>query len=295
MDDDYALERAKQAVQSGNWHQAFGGELVLAGSRLTNTGYSLAAEPFAIQTDIMGTALMLANPRLSNELPAVSMGIRALENRPGATYWQNVGFSGLEYGKAVSQYNLLESGYNYVQNPTLDTARSFGDQAGLTAIQAGLYASTGVQWKTRSANVLDGSNFLNVSDAGGIDLLHPGLNLPTYNGTTYGILLSEGHMIQLRSGNASAAYSNYPSASHVEGKAAVWIRQNGASTGTLYHNNAGGVCGFCNSQISTLLPQGATLEVIPPAGSVPPRGWYVPSRSYVGNSASPKVNVVPGN
>ena len=114
-------------------------------------------------------------------------------------------------------------------------------------------------------------------------------DLPEFTGTqTSGVLVTnEGKVIPLESGNPSL--SNYPAASHVEGKAAIELRASGSSGGTVYHNNPGGTCPFCNSLLSTLLPEGATLRVVPPAGAVArtPR-WIDVIKDFVGNSATPK-------
>jgi hypothetical protein len=71
--------------------------------------------------------------------------------------------------------------------------------------------------------------------------------LPAFNGVnTEGVLITnEGQVIPLRSGNANPIYANYPAASHVEGKAATWIRENGSTGGIVYQNNPNGTCGFC--------------------------------------------------
>ncbi|WP_255356982.1 DddA-like double-stranded DNA deaminase toxin [Duganella sp. Root336D2] len=96
--------------------------------------------------------------------------------------------------------------------------------------------------------------------------------LPEYDGkTTYGVLVTnEGKVIQLRSGGKEVPYSGYKavSASHVEGKAAIWIRENASSGGTVYHNNTTGTCGYCNSQVKALLPEGVELKIVPPANAV---------------------------
>jgi hypothetical protein len=105
------------------------------------------------------------------------------------------------------------------------------------------------------------------------------------------LITNEGEVISLQSGNASPTYANYPAALHVEGKAAIAIRESGSSGGVVYHNNPNGTCGFCNSQVPTLLPEGAELTVIPPAGTVPSSArWYVNPEPYVGNSSIPKPN-----
>ena len=94
--------------------------------------------------------------------------------------------------------------------------------------------------------------------------------LPKYDGTTYGILITnEGDVVPLQSGPPDPRYSNYPPAKHVEGKAAIWIREHGSTGGVVYHNNPGGTCGLCNSQVKTLLPEGASLRIVPPADAVP--------------------------
>jgi len=120
--------------------------------------------------------------------------------------------------------------------------------------------------------------------------------LPAYDGkTTHGVLTTnEGDTVHLTSGNADPRYANYPAASHVEGKAAIAIRDSGSSGGTVEHNNTGGTCGFCNAQLPTLLPEGAQLTVVPPANAVPAnsRAVAVPT-TYVGNANEPKPPKTP--
>jgi hypothetical protein len=115
--------------------------------------------------------------------------------------------------------------------------------------------------------------------------------LPEYDGvTTYGVLITnEGNVVPLQSGGGNPLYGNYSSAGHVEGKAAIWIRENGSSGGVLYHNNPGGTCGRCNGQIRRLLPEGARLRVVSPENAVPKnRRARVNPPPYVGDSAEPK-------
>jgi hypothetical protein len=134
--------------------------------------------------------------------------------------------------------------------------------------------------------------------AGRDERLHAAISagLPKYDGkTTYGVLITnEGNVVPLQSGQTSPLYSNYPPAGHVEGKAAIWIRENASTGGVLYHNNTGGTCGFCNSQISTLLPEGARLRVVPPgnAAAKNSRANEGPT-DYTGNSAMPNPPPVP--
>jgi RHS repeat-associated protein len=116
--------------------------------------------------------------------------------------------------------------------------------------------------------------------------------LPPFDGrTTHGVLVTnQGRVISLQSGNPNPAFANYPAAGHCEGQAAIWIRQNSSTGGVVYHNNPNGTCGFCHAQVPTLLPEGATLSVVPPAGAVPPPRWHINPNPYVGNSATPRPN-----
>ena len=113
--------------------------------------------------------------------------------------------------------------------------------------------------------------------------------LPEFTGeSTSGVLVTnEGGVIPLESGNPSL--SNYPAASHVEGKAALELRSSGSSGGTVYHNNPSGTCPYCNSQLPTLLPEGVTLRVAPPDGAIArTRRWIDVVKDYVGNANDPK-------
>jgi hypothetical protein len=116
----------------------------------------------------------------------------------------------------------------------------------------------------------------------------PTLSLPKFDGKTSGILFTnEGRIIELKSGTPDPAYSIYPAAKHVEGKAAIWIRENGSSGGVVFHNNPNGTCRGCNSNIPTLLPEGATLYALPEAGTMARRSWTDIRKPYIGNSAQP--------
>jgi hypothetical protein len=113
--------------------------------------------------------------------------------------------------------------------------------------------------------------------------------LPKYDGTTYGILITnEGDVVPLQSGPPDPRYSNYAPAKHVEGKAAIWIRDHGSSGGVVYHNNTEGTCGYCVSQVPTLLPEGARLRIVPPADAVPKNSQYTAAAiDRVGNERLP--------
>ena len=80
-------------------------------------------------------------------------------------------------------------------------------------------------------------------------------------------------------------------AGHAEGKAAIWMRENGVADAVFYHNNPIGTCNWCHPQISTLLPEGASMLVVPPAGTViPGPRWHIKPDPYVGNSRIPKTS-----
>jgi len=114
--------------------------------------------------------------------------------------------------------------------------------------------------------------------------------LPKYDGkTTYGILITnEGDVVPLQSGGATPLFDNYSSASHVEGKAAIWIRDHGSTGGVVYHNNTDGTCGYCVSHVPTLLPEGARLSIVPPPDAVPNNSRYKASPiDRVGNEKRP--------
>jgi hypothetical protein len=68
------------------------------------------------------------------------------------------------------------------------------------------------------------------------------------------------------------------------------LRDNNSSGGTIYHNNTDGTCGFCNSQVETLLPNNAILFGVPPFDAIAKkRGATQDPIPYIGNSAMPKL------
>jgi SCP1.201-like deaminase len=114
--------------------------------------------------------------------------------------------------------------------------------------------------------------------------------LPGYDReTTYGVLITnEGNVVPLRSG-PPRSFKNYPPSKHVEGKAAIRIRENGSSGGVVFHNNTGGTCGLCDAQLERLLPETAQLDVVPPTGGVPKNSNAVAEPTfYVGDDVLPK-------
>jgi hypothetical protein len=111
--------------------------------------------------------------------------------------------------------------------------------------------------------------------------------LPEFDGkTTHGLLITnEGNVEELKSGAPDPRYANYEAAGHVEGMAAIRIRELGSSGGVVFHNNTDGTCWYCQSHIGTLLPEGATLLSIPPKGAVAKNLKAQPRpRPHVGNS-----------
>jgi hypothetical protein len=111
--------------------------------------------------------------------------------------------------------------------------------------------------------------------------------LPKFDGvTTYGVLITdEGDVVSFRSGGASSFYPTYASGGHTETQAARWMSDHGSSGGVLFHNNTGGKCGYCNSQLETFLPENVPLWVVPPADArAEKRGAVQNPKRYVGNS-----------
>jgi hypothetical protein len=100
---------------------------------------------------------------------------------------------------------------------------------------------------------------------------------------------NEGEQVELGSGSPDPQFRNYPAASHVEGKAAVHLRRQESTGGTVYHNNTDGTCPYCHSMLRTLLPEGAILAVVPPPDAKPKTSrWKATPTSYVGNEKDPK-------
>lgn len=84
-------------------------------------------------------------------------------------------------------------------------------------------------------------------------------------------------------GGEPTPYLNYVAAGHVEGKAAIQIRQMGSTGGTIHHNNPNGICVYCHHTVPTLLPVGATLTVVPPPqAKAPSPRWHAEPTTYVG-------------
>lgn len=86
-------------------------------------------------------------------------------------------------------------------------------------------------------------------------------------------------------------YRHYVAAGHVEGKAAIEIRRSGSTGGTIHHNNPFGTCVYCLHQVPVLLPEGATLTIVPPADALPRSAWWAPETvTLVGNADEPTLS-----
>jgi hypothetical protein len=82
---------------------------------------------------------------------------------------------------------------------------------------------------------------------------------------------------------------NYAASGHVEGQAALIMRQQGVSRAELFIDNPNGICGYCSAQVPTLLSEGAELIVRTPLGTVPPSSRWFNGRAFIGNAADPKT------
>jgi hypothetical protein len=115
--------------------------------------------------------------------------------------------------------------------------------------------------------------------------------LPKYDDkTTYGLLITnEGNVVPLRSG-PPRSFQNYPPSKHMEGKGAIWIRENNSSGGVVYHNNTDGTCGLCDAQLERLLPHKAILDVVPPPDAIPKNAQAMAKPTwYIGDAIMPKL------
>jgi hypothetical protein len=129
-----------------------------------------------------------------------------------------------------------------------------------------------------------------------------GVDLPRSNfKDTKGVLVTAdptspgGFVVEnLQNGGANPQHSNYISAGHAEGKAALSMRDSGPQQGLVFHNNEGGTCSYCNGMLETMLPPGVRMTVMPPTSQtvlVPPkRGASLTPRAFVGNADPMKPN-----
>jgi hypothetical protein len=121
-----------------------------------------------------------------------------------------------------------------------------------------------------------------------IEQLRPIVQLPKFDGKTSAVLLTDdGRVIELKSGSPDPRY-DYPAVKHAEGKAAILMRDHDSSGGIVFHNNPDGTCRICNTNLPTLLPEGARLWIVPPADAVAPNEYWIDiPKPYTGNSARP--------
>jgi uncharacterized Zn-binding protein involved in type VI secretion len=116
--------------------------------------------------------------------------------------------------------------------------------------------------------------------------------LPEFDGQTSGVLVPEnppGPPVELQSGPRTGARFPYSQADgHVETQGALWMKENGVTQATLYHNNPKGTCGNCDYYLPTFLDQNSTMTVVPPENAVAPTPrWVDVPKTYTGNSNSP--------
>jgi hypothetical protein len=120
-----------------------------------------------------------------------------------------------------------------------------------------------------------------------IEKLRPIVQLPEYDGHTSAVLLTDdGRVIKLESGPPDPRYG-LPAGKHAEGKAAIWMRDNGVTGGIVFHNYPEGTCFGCDSNLYTLLPEGARLWSVPGADVPTQKYWITKPKLYIGNSAQP--------
>ncbi|MCX5544795.1 DUF6531 domain-containing protein [Paraburkholderia sp. CNPSo 3076] len=119
------------------------------------------------------------------------------------------------------------------------------------------------------------------------------VTLPPFDGkTTIGYMFytdanGQYHVRKLYSGGK--VLSNYDSSGHVEGNAALIMRDEGITEAVVIHNHPYGTCHYCYGQVETLLPKNAKLRVIPPENAIAPtKYWHDQPKDYFGNSADPK-------
>ncbi|WP_406490644.1 hypothetical protein OHB06_01065 [Streptomyces sp. NBC_01604] len=107
------------------------------------------------------------------------------------------------------------------------------------------------------------------------------------DGKTAGVLEIDGALIPLIS--KQGKLNNYISSSHVEGQAALLMREMDATSGRLLIDNPNGICNWCKTQVNTLLPENATLQVGTPLGTVPKTAKWHNSTTFTGNAQDPKT------
>ena len=184
------------------------------------------------------------------------------------------------------------SGYGYLTGPGPHTVSGFLTSTATGAVEGGLLGAAGGAaghgLSTTGKNVLGHLEPTPTTPQGtSSDTIAEMLNSASQPGRTAGVLDIDGELTPLTSGRPSPP--NYIASGHVEGQAAMIMRQQQVQSATVYHDNPNGICGYCYSQLPTLLPEGAALDVVPPAGTVPPSNrWHNGGPSFIGNSSEPK-------
>ncbi len=104
--------------------------------------------------------------------------------------------------------------------------------------------------------------------------------------STWGLFVSDqGEIFFLTSGGADPKYS-WPAAGHVEGKAAIYMRENAIKYGAIFHNHPKGTCNICRTNIPNMLLSGSRLRVIPMAWDGTSRKhWYHKPFTYRGKGS----------
>jgi hypothetical protein len=118
-------------------------------------------------------------------------------------------------------------------------------------------------------------------------------SLPAYDRSvgTVGIMVTdEGAIYRFTSQSAPYVLRNYAAAGHVEGQAAFTLDATGSQGGIIFHNNPGGTCGWCVSQTPTLLPNGISLDIVPPANARALPGWYDYPMTRTGLPEAPSLH-----
>ena len=83
-------------------------------------------------------------------------------------------------------------------------------------------------------------------------------------------------------------FPNYANSNHVEGKSALFMRDNAVREAVVFHNNTDGTCSFCVAMTETLLPKGT---VVPPENAVAKKRGYIDvPKTFIGNENEPKRN-----
>ncbi|WP_079034595.1 RHS repeat-associated core domain-containing protein [Streptomyces hirsutus] len=153
-----------------------------------------------------------------------------------------------------------------------------GGASGGSAVVGGGIAATGAKALTTGKKLTESPGTLNAAQR-----LLASIG---EEGKTAGVLEVDGALFPLVSGKS--VLPNYAASGHVEGQAALLMQGMGATNGRLLIDNPNGICGYCTSQVPTLLPENAVLEVGTPLGTVTPSARWSASKPFIGNDREPK-------